>query len=457
MPADPDQTTQTQSPQYYLDEFRRLRAQVEPGSGDEVLKALQSRVQELFMEANRLAPQFARSMIWKHQNPCEDAVKLPASVAPNSSVSSKMIVERLSVALDALIRDAESYLVLHHLGQDMPGGSQKSGSSGAVVAGGSRNEIPAGDRPNASIQKSIPGLEHNTIEQDRLRNQLANMTRAYEEVSKRVQAMETENRAVAALKRELEQLRLSESKAQERLQAEIEKGKEFARRAFELQKELQPLKEQLGMQGDITRIVETLRMRRTRFPQSLADIVLPLLTVADHLQQLDREWLLSDAGIRCLDQSVYGVLAPFGRLAPRRGGKMELGDLILVITLQERMHTGLQGLGVNIINPAIGDAFDARFHLCPDMDLVWINDNAVQHNKIAGVKRIGYGDGSRVIRKAEVKRYMYHSTKEASPMERIQNPDPQREEPTVREGSASMQSDPEADLLAQTLRSKGEF
>ena len=146
--------------------------------------------------------------------------------------------------------------------------------------------------------------------------------------------------------------------------------------------------------------------RLPEFPASLQKVVETLLEIMKQVERGDRAALLSAQGIENLDLYVYRPLPPLSLLAQERPGRVEIEDTLRVHTLQAEIHQGLEKAGIQILNPAAGEPFDASLHTYTEQDLVWINDAPHLHNTVAGVRRIGYRFGTEVLRKAEIRRYV---------------------------------------------------
>lgn len=118
----------------------------------------------------------------------------------------------------------------------------------------------------------------------------------------------------------------------------------------------------------------------------------------------DRAFLVSPEGLRLIDSYVYSAPAAYGRLAQEKNGQnLQIEDMLRIATLQKELHEALQKLGITPIIPAQGDPFDPKRHDAEEADAIWVEDRSL-HNTIVTVKRCGYADGDRVLRRAQVKR-----------------------------------------------------
>ncbi len=118
----------------------------------------------------------------------------------------------------------------------------------------------------------------------------------------------------------------------------------------------------------------------------------------------DRTFLVSPDGLRLIDSYVYSAPATYGRLAQEKNGQnLQIEDMLRIATLQKELHGALQKLGITPIIPGQGDPFDPKRHDADEADVVWVQDQSL-HNTIVTVKRSGYADGDRVLRRAQVKR-----------------------------------------------------
>jgi molecular chaperone GrpE (heat shock protein) len=144
-------------------------------------------------------------------------------------------------------------------------------------------------------------------------------------------------------------------------------------------------------------------------PAQLNQFVSKLLDMAARMTAADASLSIED--LDDLDRYVYGSPPAYGVIEPENGARSaeaqdSLDALLLVVALQGRLHQLLVSRGVRPILPRIGDPFNPKLHRCDSADYVWINDQLERHDRIAGVKRMGYRHHDSVWRIAEVKRFV---------------------------------------------------
>ena len=185
------------------------------------------------------------------------------------------------------------------------------------------------------------------------------------------------------------------------------------------------LEKQAKIYEDEPGLRDYLEQKRGNVPTSLREFVDGLLLLVKRIEDKDRDGLAAEPDQ--LDQYVYRTPLAYGRLSAEcqqgREGvpkpRIEPDDVLRVIALQAWAHRQLQTLDINVIHPANGAPFNPQLHRCGEADLVWVNDDLARHNTIAGVKRLGYVVDGKLLRPADVKRYVFAGAQlpaEAEPM-----------------------------------------
>lgn len=412
MQGDPKQTIQPRPPQYYITGLKRLRALVRSDRSEAEAREIQTEVKALFLDAVASAPAFAQAL-WKHSVACEEALKVPvaaASGAPGLSVEGrqKVMNARLSDALDALIRDAENFATRGNTGINMLQGAAS----------------PQNGRPNdesARLKQQIENLraENNRLvqaatEAQTFRARLANLTSTYDSLRERYQSSQTQLEATTQRLQETERaaqratdaaLKAEESLKAERAARTAEQQQAKQTRQIETAATLIPGREASPLHLEALRKLADEGMQG--YPRGLAAFVDDLLTIATRVAQEDRSWLLQE--LDRLDRYVYQhperINLPDG---PQEAGT-EILHLILLV--QRLLHVRLEALGIHPIHPRAGDKFDPERQEGRDGNIVWINDRPDRNNTVQALIRIGFYDSreNRVLRRAQVKRYVYRS------------------------------------------------
>ena len=221
-----------------------------------------------------------------------------------------------------------------------------------------------------------------------------------------------------------------------------------------LRQENERLRQRLATQRDLAALQKALNAKQETFPPAFRRFTEELLELSEVVAQ-GQTAALRDR-LESLDLYLYRPPMPFGLLATEAGGAAALDDLMRVVVLQGVLHERVRVLGLRVLNPAPGAAYDPRQHTYTEQDLVWINDAPHLHNTVAGVRRIGYRYGREVLRKAEIRRYVV-------PGETLEPPDlpePLEEtaapDETADEASPPTEKEAKAEAVVKSDRSESE-
>jgi hypothetical protein len=179
--------------------------------------------------------------------------------------------------------------------------------------------------------------------------------------------------------------------------------------AFELQAERERAEVPYLALTDYDHITVALAAELTDLPPTLQAFARDLLEIAEQLSDGDLVRLTTDSGLARIDSTIFRPPPVFaGAISPE---KIDfLRDAYLrIVSLQASMPKTLADRGLTVINPETGTVYDTNRHASQSDDLMWINDDPARNNKIAAVKRIGYALDGKVIRKAEVKRFVFRA------------------------------------------------
>ncbi|MFA6081939.1 MAG: nucleotide exchange factor GrpE [Patescibacteria group bacterium] len=144
-----------------------------------------------------------------------------------------------------------------------------------------------------------------------------------------------------------------------------------------------------------------------KLPDEFKRFIEGLQSVEEHIYSKDTEWLCSSDGLAHLDRFVYAPAPSLGRAIGHDASEISR-YLSGIVQSQAELHNQLDAIGMHPFDAKVGDAFNSDNYDSPDEEFVWISDGQERHNHIAGVSRIGYKLGDKVVRKARVKRWMYH-------------------------------------------------
>lgn len=255
--------------------------------------------------------------------------------------------------------------------------------------------------------------------------EIAQITTRFEQCDSEVKRLEGRLGESARIQSDLQ---AENSEMQSRLQSTLEAQSSLEHRCTQFETEISKLREYPAA-------LQALRECADGLPVALHEYVVGLLQIADQMENRDLSALTSGQGMESLDQFLYRAPQPYGLLSNQNDDALDLQTLIQITALQGLLHDRLQELGLYVINPGIGDEFNPEWYRCSDTDLVWINDDPSRHNRVAGVKRIGYRFRERVLRKAETKRFLVSNAREGAGSPRIPM---QTEDQGVREGALSM-------------------
>ena len=424
---------QFKQPQDYIQVFKFLRAHVRPELSIQELREIQEKVGSYLDQARLPQPEFVKYLS-AHRAKCENAVKVGMGVPINDTATRTLFCMRLRKALDDLILEAESYAARQNAasplarqgpppvqqGPTRPTGGVATAPVGntavvsresvtAKAASGGATGVAADaesalKRELAAQSNQITQLNvdliHARTEIDKQTRQNANLTTSYNLLSQKQQSVQ--------------------QNLESRLRTEYEGKLKVAQEALQrLQEERKVLQQQLEIRTEQAKA----QFRPKAYPQylealrRLAAAGLPgyratlvafvggLLEVAVHVEQEDTVWLISalDRLERFLYQSPESANLP--------GGPEEAGVEILhlILSTQHLMHRRLEVFGIRPIHPGSGDAFKAEIHACSASDTILINDRPEQNDKIHSLLRIGFYDSqkSTVLRRAQVRRYLY--------------------------------------------------
>jgi hypothetical protein len=196
------------------------------------------------------------------------------------------------------------------------------------------------------------------------------------------------------LQRDLETVK---SQAEQRERADTERIHARDRR-------IEALQRQSAAEPDPSTLQSGLLAARDALPALLQRHVDGLLELMPVVEQGDAAAL--EAKIDAIDRWVYqppeavGVLMAKGLAAPAM--------LHQVVAAQRLLHTQLAKAGLVLICPAAGDPFDAALHLCPERDIVYINEGP-HEDRVLALTHIGFRSerSGAVLRRALVKRSVY--------------------------------------------------
>jgi hypothetical protein len=198
----------------------------------------------------------------------------------------------------------------------------------------------------------------------------------------------------------------------DRLSAELEQKDlviQELRQSREQQSSLaREYRDRLASLQEMRAVCEAVRADRDRLPLALLEFADALLALDAFLGRADvLDQLSQPENIDRLDRYVYRALPPPGLVIAEPDRSLQCEDLPRLVALQGLIHERLCKIGMMPILPTTGDPYEMDRHISRDEDLIWINDDPRRHNRVASVKRIGYRSGDQVIRKAEVRRFMF--------------------------------------------------
>ena len=434
--------------QSFIDEFRVLQNKLDADCSAYTCQQAKERVPYLFEGLKEQQPEFIDDDLWSYKQKCSDAldgIKEAGNEKIKKQVAQMRVVEAFKRTLSALTKRLEQMesgspakqsgvSALEKTPVDVSirmTSNERSVTSSKPVHDFTNDpalapaetkrlaaQIEASDTTDGGWKKKYDTVERHLgivqTNETNLRTELSKLKAAHNELA--AEKDREKRDALASLqKSQAEQQRLNIE--HERLNLELVEMKRHPSITSDNPRDLrQHLQDALDS---------------NRLPASMREFVAPLLLLTAALltdskgeETLDKDVISADTPnwkqpdksvLDQLDQYVYRAPLAYGRLAAEceqgREGvprpQIEPDDVLRVTALQAWAHRQLQTLAINVIHPANGAPFNAQWHRCGDADLVWVNDDPARHNTVAGVKRLGYVVDGRLLRPADVKRYVF--------------------------------------------------
>jgi len=321
---------------------------------------------------------------------------------PTSQIRSKIQAELRSLleAAEAMVANAEkqnsSAKLPHNTTHIQPGTGATLDQGSSCVTEQNRHEAaPTIESLQSQLiqeREARQALENNyRINLDRLSQEnesLHEKTTGLERLQgQNLSALEDKERQITDL-----------SQAKEQLGHEVGRlNEEIRNLRNDVDKLMAEQRELANMEALLARI----KGETSAYPDTLKRFAEGLIEVAEHINT--SSWAAEN--LEKLDRYVYRSPEAVTLLAKKQA--IQPTDISRILALQSLADAKLRACGFDLIYPSRGDDFNSSEHSFTERDLVITNTDQSLSNKIHSVVRIGYKRGGTVLRRAEVKRYLY--------------------------------------------------
>ena len=159
------------------------------------------------------------------------------------------------------------------------------------------------------------------------------------------------------------------------------------------------------------KVNEFLRATAGELPPAFRAFVEELVRLADCIEQYSLDSNASHSEIKGeidrIAEFVYQLPPGKDLIASDRFTPAE--RVYQVTLLQNRLQHQLEGAGLGLIYPAVGEAFDSNKHHSDDTKIHWFR-KGYSHNTIAAVNAVGFAFNGQVLKKAQIEKYMRDQT-----------------------------------------------